>query len=600
MHVILLLIICLTSVNANCSSESDKSKFVREKMKTWGIYNQIYSVTSRTATYRFGICSLPNNSISNAAILQEENKKSYVLGQLDQSDLTGTDKWMLLTYENGTRYVNTCGNKTRSAAIIFICGQKLGNITVVEENCNYVFEFQLPGLCSTVPQATKKLSGSAIFFIILLCLVSTYLIGGFFYMRVKHGARGIDQIPNLDFWQRIGNFIGEKCDHCRCCKTNVPRTGYLFQESGPDLHVMDVQAIRYQRGSLLILDQLRLPDEILYVPINTIDDAWKAIHTMAIRGASAIAVCGVLSVAVELYHSRTKFDSISSILQFVTDQLNYLITARPTAFNMTEAAKIIIDYLIPLSNKQQNLTLYINELLDFMEQLLQRDLDHNRAIGQLGAEMIHQQITTKKKLTILTHANTGSLATVGFGTALGIIRQLNTNNLLQLVYFTETRPCNQGSRLTAYELVHDRIPHTMICDSMAGLLMRTQPIHAVLVGAERITANGDIANIIGTYQLAVLAKQHDIPFYVAAATTSIDLTTRTGNQIIIEQRPSSEMTSLKGMNIAAEGVQVWNPAFDITPAQLISSFITERGVFKPDELEEKLLTLQRTVKSPTP
>ncbi|UJR25466.1 hypothetical protein I4U23_006813 [Adineta vaga] len=133
---------------------------------------------------------------------------------------------------------------------------------------------------------------------------------------------------------------------------------------------------------------------------------------------------------------------------------------------------------------------------------------------------------------------------------------------------------------------------------MAGLLMRTQPIHAVIVGAVRITANGDIANKIGTYQLAILAKHHDIPFYVAASTTSIDLTKRTGNQIVIEQRPSSEMTTIKGMNIAAEGVQVWNPAFDITPAQLITSIITEHGVFKPDELEEKLLALQRTVKCP--
>ncbi|UJR25465.1 hypothetical protein I4U23_006812 [Adineta vaga] len=208
-----------------------------------------------------------------------------------------------------------------------------------------------------------------------------------------------------------------------------------------------LQSIRYQRGSLLILDQLKLPEESVYIAINTIDDAWKAIHTMSIRGASAIAVCGVLSVAVELYHSRTKFDSISSVLQFVTDQLNYLITARPTAFNMTEAAKMIIDYLIPLSTKQQNLPSYINELLDFMEQSLQRDLDHNHSIGQLGAEYIYQHITTKRKLTILTHANTGSLATVGFGTALGIIRQLATNNLLQLVYFTETRPYNQGSKV---------------------------------------------------------------------------------------------------------------------------------------------------------
>ncbi|CAF2425248.1 unnamed protein product [Rotaria sp. Silwood2] len=353
-----------------------------------------------------------------------------------------------------------------------------------------------------------------------------------------------------------------------------------------------LNAICYQRGSLLILDQLKLPDESIYIPINSVDDAWKAIHTMSIRGAPAIAVCGVLSLAVELNHSRLKFDSISSVQQFVTDQLNYLLTARPTAVNMADAAKTIIDYLIPLNNKQENLSAYIDELLNFMEQFLERDLSDNRSIGRYGAEAISQVNSIKKKLNVLTHCNTGSLATAGFGTALGVIRQLVANGALQLVYFTETRPYNQGSRLTAYELLHDRIPHTMICDSMVGLLMQKQPIHAVVVGADRITANGDTANKIGTYQLAILAKHHHIPFYVAAPTTSIDLTKQTGDEIIIEQRPSIEMTTVKGINIAAEGVQVWNPAFDITPAQLITGIITEHGVFKPDELEEKLLPLK--------
>jgi methylthioribose-1-phosphate isomerase len=304
-------------------------------------------------------------------------------------------------------------------------------------------------------------------------------------------------------------------------------------------------------------------------------------------------------VAVELHNARSKFDSISSVLQFVTDQLNYLITARPTAVNMIDAAKRIIGYLIPLNNKQQNVILYIDELLAFMEEFLQRDLADNHSIGQYGVEILCQNNSNTKKLTVLTHCNTGSLATVGFGTALGIIRQLAANSILQLVYFTETRPYNQGSRLTAYELVHDRIPHTMICDSMVGLLMRTQAIHAVIVGADCITANGDTANKIGTYQLAILAKHHDIPFYIAAPTTSIDLTKKTGHAIFIEQRPSSEMTTIKGINIAAEGVHVWNPAFDITPAQLITAIITEHGVFKPDELEEKLLFIQRSINTPS-
>lgn len=326
-----------------------------------------------------------------------------------------------------------------------------------------------------------------------------------------------------------------------------------------------LKAIQYQRGTLSILDQLKLPEQSVYIPINTVDDAWKAIHTMSIRGAPAIAVCGVLSLAVELFHSREKFDSILSVQQFVTDQLNYLITSRPTAVNMTDAAKTIIEYLSILNSKQDNLSLYIDELIEFIEKFLERDLADNRSIGRYGAQAIVQNHANVPKLNVLTHCNTGSLATVGFGTALGVIRQLAANNILQLAYFTETRPYNQGSRLTAYELVHDHIPHTMICDSMAGLLMRTEPIHAVVVGADRVTANGDTANKIGTYQLAILAKHHQIPFYVAAPTTSIDLTKKTGDEIVIEQRPSKEMTSIKGVNIAADGKLLFEKKTLVSP-----------------------------------
>lgn len=266
-----------------------------------------------------------------------------------------------------------------------------------------------------------------------------------------------------------------------------------------------------------------------------------------------MALCGILSVAVELHNSRSKFETITSITQFVTDQLNYLITARPIAMNMTNLAKTIIHYLISLNEKESNSTLFIDQLLDFIEQFPRRDLIENRAIGQCGVEVLCRTISNRTKLTILTHSNTGSLATMGYGTALGIIRQLFENNLLKIVYFTETRPFNQGSRLTAYELVHDRIPHTMICDSMVGLLMQSHSIDAVIVGADHVTANGDTAHQIGTYQLAILARHHHIPFYVATSTSTVDLTKRTGNEIFIEQRPSSEMTTIRTVNIAAEG-----------------------------------------------
>ena len=229
------------------------------------------------------------------------------------------------------------------------------------------------------------------------------------------------------------------------------------------------------------------------------------------------------------------------------------MTARPTAVNMADATKTIIDYSISLVEKQNQLDIFVDEILKFMEKYLENDLSDNRSIGRFGAEAIRRYHPNIEKLTVLTHCNTGSLATVGFGTALGVIRQLLTENSLELAYFTETRPYNQGSRLTAYEMVHDRIPHTMICDSMAGLLMRTRRVHAVVVGADRVTANGDTANKIGTYQLAILSKYHNIPFYIAAPTTSIDLKKRTGDEIIIEERPAKEMTTIKGVKIAADG-----------------------------------------------
>ena len=256
--------------------------------------------------------------------------------------------------------------------------------------------------------------------------------------------------------------------------------------------------------------------------------------------------------------SECRLANLTRIIDEMTHSGLYQVESKLTdlrsqTINLIDAAKMIINYLLPLSDRQQHLSFYIDQLLQFMEGFLQRDLAINNSIGQYGAEMLSRNQFNKKKLTILTHSNTGSLATVGFGTALGVIRQLAMNNLLEIAYFTETRPYNHGSRLTAYEFVHDRIPHTMICDSMVGFLMRTQTIDAVVVGVDHVTANGDIANKIGTYQLAILAQYHQIPFYVATPIASIDLKKRTGNEIIIEQRPSSEMTTIKGINIAAEG-----------------------------------------------
>ena len=231
-----------------------------------------------------------------------------------------------------------------------------------------------------------------------------------------------------------------------------------------------------------------------------------------------------------------------------------------------------------ISNVQQIL---INE----MESMLPQDVAINRAIGTNGAMHILSRLASQQKVTILTHCNTGSLATGGYGTALGVVRTLFESGQLEHVYCTETRPYNQGARLTAYELVHEGIPATLICDSMGALLMKERKVTVVVVGADRIVSNGDTANKIGTYQLAIAAWYHGIPFYVAAPMSTVDFTLRNGQQIQIEERPSSEMFFVKGQRVAAEGIGCWNPAFDVTPAELITGgLITELGVFEARKL----------------
>ena len=230
-----------------------------------------------------------------------------------------------------------------------------------------------------------------------------------------------------------------------------------------------------------------------------------------------------------------------------------------------------------------------------MSKMLEEDVAVNKSIGDHGAARILKDLEgtghESEPVRVLTHCNTGSLATAGYGTALGVVRSLFGQKRLDHCFCTETRPYNQGSRLTAYELVYEKIPATLICDNMVGILLATKRINAIVVGADRVVSNGDTANKIGTYQLAILAKYHQVPFYVAVPTTSIDLTKKTGAEIVIEERPASEMTCIKGQRIAAQGINAWNPSFDVTPGELITGLITEHGVFKPQELESKLRSL---------
>ncbi|KAL1303946.1 hypothetical protein AAFC00_000396 [Neodothiora populina] len=364
---------------------------------------------------------------------------------------------------------------------------------------------------------------------------------------------------------------------------------------------MVLQAIKYKRGELQILDQLKLPHAEVYDEVKTSTDAWHAIKDMRTRGAPAIAIVAALGLAVEIENIAAK-NELSSIAEevevFVKEKLDYLVTSRPTAVNLADASRKLQKVVQTASAAEGSSGSSVKDAyLRAAEQMLVDDVSDNEAIGRHGAEWILKHASQSGQVSILTHCNTGSLATAGYGTALGVIRSVHGQGALKRAYCTETRPYNQGSRLTAFELVHDKIPATLITDSMAAALLRLRGpvdnIAAIVVGADRVAANGDTANKVGTYSLAILAKQHGVKFLVAAPRTTIDLETKSGADITIEERAGKEMTMIKGpryngstldltqvetVSIAANGIDVWNPAFDVTPAELIDGVVTEMGV----------------------
>ncbi|ESO12069.1 hypothetical protein HELRODRAFT_62224, partial [Helobdella robusta] len=354
---------------------------------------------------------------------------------------------------------------------------------------------------------------------------------------------------------------------------------------------ISMEAIKYSAGNLQIIDQLKLPSQLDYIQIKNCEDGWNAIKFMQVRGAPAIAIVGGLSLAVEMYSKD--FNSLSELKSFVSNRMKYLITSRPTAvnlFNLDATLQSFIDEhssftVLDLKQNDCFLPLILHRLLDKLEGLLADDINCNKLIGKNGSENLKRLSTTS--VNLLTHCNTGSLATANYGTALGMFLSLHALGKLSRCFFTETRPYNQGSRLTAYELTYDKIPCTMICDSMVAALMSRERIDAVVVGADCIAANGDTANKIGTFQIAILAKHFNIPFYVAAPFTSINFGLPNGKNIVIEERSQEEMTTLNGVQLSVKGcITCWNPAFDVTPGELITGgIITEHGVFKASELK---------------
>ncbi|CAN1171057.1 Methylthioribose-1-phosphate isomerase [Linum perenne] len=341
-----------------------------------------------------------------------------------------------------------------------------------------------------------------------------------------------------------------------------------------------LQSICYTRGSLQLLDQRKLPLETVYLQIKDSSDG-LAIRDMVVRGAPAIAIAAALSLAVEVSNLGGFTGTPVEAASFLSAKLEYLVSSRPTAVNLSDAAtklKDVIGKAVAGASEASNV---FQAYVEAAEAMLEEDVASNKAIGSYGAQFIQNRLNGRTGFSVLTHCNTGSLATAGYGTALGVIRALHSGGVLERAYCTETRPFNQGSRLTAFELVHEKIPATLIADSAAAALMKEGRVNAVIVGADRVAANGDTANKIGTYSLALCAKHHEIPFYVAAPITSVDLSLSSGNQIVIEERSPKELLNSRGgigEQVAASGISVWNPAFDVTPAGLISGIITEKGV----------------------
>lgn len=334
-----------------------------------------------------------------------------------------------------------------------------------------------------------------------------------------------------------------------------------------------------------------MPHETVFESVLNVQNGHAAIKTMKTRGAPAIAIVAALSLAVDVHTrlNQNEFETVEQAVRFLHESLEYLKTSRPTAVNLFDAAAKLGALIDQTAAQAQSPTQVINAYLEAAEKMLVDDVEDNKNIGRFGAEFIRENARDKENIAVLTHCNTGSLATAGWGTALGIIRDLNINGVLKHAYCTETRPYNQGSRLTAYELVYENIPATLVCDSMASALLKQKPeVQAIVVGADRVAANGDTANKIGTYQLAITAKHHGVLFIVAAPSTSIDLKTKSGQDIVIEQRPAEELVTVAGVRVqdaepttirtAAENIGVWNPSFDVTPAELISAIVTEKGV----------------------
>lgn len=343
--------------------------------------------------------------------------------------------------------------------------------------------------------------------------------------------------------------------------------------------------LRWSDDGVVLLDQRRLPGEEIYLTLRQVEEVARAIEDMAVRGAPAIACAAALGVA--LAARRSEAADTRGLIADVEAASERLARTRPTAANLFWALDRMRRRLAAAARGSADEVR--DALLAEAQAILEEDVETNRAIGAAGAAIVPDVAGGAR---VLTHCNAGALATAGYGTALGVIRSVVESGRKVRVLADETRPFLQGSRLTAWELVRDDIPVTVITDGMAGHLMSQGEVDVVLVGADRVAANGDVANKIGTYPLAVLASEHGIPFYVAAPLSTVDLATPDGASIPIEERSPKEVLEIGGLSLAPPGVGARNPAFDVTPARWVTGIVTEAGIARPP-YQESLAALFR-------
>ena len=332
------------------------------------------------------------------------------------------------------------------------------------------------------------------------------------------------------------------------------------------------QTVSWQEGWIRLIDQTQLPERLVYRDCHNVTQLWSAIRTLQVRGAPAIGIASALGVAMAAHQSKAH--TSKEFEQELLQAIEYLRSARPTAVNLfwaTQRMKKVLEDSRDVELEERKKVLLATAL-----RILEEDKEICRRMADFGSTLI-----PREGARVLTHCNAGGLATADYGTALGVLFRAHEQGKEVEVYAGETRPLLQGARLTTWELKQAGIPVTLICDNMAASVMNQKRVDLILVGADRIAVNGDTANKIGTYSLAVLAQYHQIPFYVVAPWSTIDLNISDGTQIPIEVRDPKEITQWGDKRWAPEGIDVWNPAFDVTPAELIRAFVTEKGILKP-------------------